>query len=78
MKEKKVKAAITLVIMVALLVLFGYTAIWGWGSEKSCSGSDIKLGLDLAGGVSITYQVVGEDNPSAEDMSDAMSFALSA
>ena len=30
---------------------------------------DIKLGLDLAGGVSITYQAV-EENPSAEDMSD--------
>lgn len=72
MKKNKVKAAITLVIMMALLVLFGYTAIWGWGASKSCSGSDIKLGLDLAGGVSITYQVVGDNNPSAEDMSDTI------
>ena len=32
---------------------------------------DIKLGLDLAGGVSITYQAK-EENPSAEDMSDTI------
>lgn len=70
--KKKSKAIITLIVMLALLVLFGYTAIWGWGSEKACSGSDIKLGLDLAGGVSITYQVVGDDTPSAEDMSDTI------
>lgn len=31
----------------------------------------IPLGLDLSGGVSITYQVVDE-NPSAEDMSDTI------
>ena len=29
-------------------------------------------GLDLAGGVSITYQVVGEGDPSAEDMADTI------
>ena len=33
--------------------------------------NDIKLGLDLAGGVSITYQAK-EENPSAEDMSDTI------
>ena len=31
----------------------------------------IPLGLDLSGGVSITYQVMDE-NPSAEDMSDTI------
>ena len=33
--------------------------------------NDIKLGLDLAGGVSITYQAK-EENPTAEDMSDTI------
>ena len=33
---------------------------------------NIKQGLDLAGGVSITYQVVGDESPSAEDMSDTI------
>ena len=32
---------------------------------------NIKLGLDLAGGVSITYGAV-EDNPSEEDMKDTI------
>ena len=36
------------------------------------SASDIKLGLDLAGGVSITYQVVGDENPDATDMKDTI------
>lgn len=72
MKQSKTKSAIILVIFAALLALFGYTAMYGWGETKSGSGSDIKLGLDLEGGVSITYQVVGEENPSAADMSDTI------
>ena len=68
----KVRSAIVLVVFIALLALFGYTAVYGWGETKSGSGSDIKLGLDLEGGVSITYQVVGEENPSAADMSDTV------
>ncbi len=72
MKQSKTKSAIVLVILVALLALFGYTAAYGWGETKSGSGSDIKLGLDLEGGVSITYQVVGEEEPSAADMSDTI------
>ncbi|MCR5716832.1 MAG: protein translocase subunit SecDF, partial [Lachnospiraceae bacterium] len=70
--KKKIKPILTLIVMLALLVLFGYTAFYGWGESKSGSGSSVKLGLDLAGGVSITYQVVGDENPSAEDMSDTI------
>ena len=72
MKQSKLKSAIVLVVFVALLALFGYTAVYGWGETKSGSGEDIKLGLDLEGGVSITYQVVGEEEPSAADMSDTI------
>lgn len=72
MKQSKVKSVIVLVILIALLALFGYTAVYGWGETKSGSGSDIKLGLDLEGGVSITYQVVGDENPSQADMSDTV------
>lgn len=72
MKQSKTKSAIVLVILLALLALFGYTAAFGWGETKSGSGEDIKLGLDLEGGVSITYQVVGEEDPSAADMSDTI------
>lgn len=72
MKQSKLKSVIVLVVFIALLALFGYTAVYGWGETKSGSGEDIKLGLDLEGGVSITYQVVGEEEPSAADMSDTI------
>lgn len=69
---KKSRAIICLIAYVVILGLLGYTAIFGVGSDKSGSASSIKLGLDLAGGVSITYQVVGDENPSAADMSDTI------
>ena len=40
-------------------------------STGAGEGKNIKLGLDLAGGVSITYQVV-TDNPTSEQMSDTI------
>ncbi len=69
---KKNKAIMGLVIFVLLLAGFGYMAAFGIGADKSGSASGIKLGLDLAGGVSITYQVVGEELPDKEDMSDTI------
>ena len=69
---KKSRAVISLIVFVLILGLLGYTAVFGVGSDKSGSASSIKLGLDLAGGVSITYQVVGDENPSSEDMSDTI------
>lgn len=69
---KKNKAIIILLVMVLLLGGFGYTAAVGIGSEASGSASSIDLGLDLAGGVSITYQVVGEEEPSGADMADTI------
>lgn len=69
---KKNKAIIVLLIMVLLLCGLSYTAVEGIGTEKAGAASGIKLGLDLAGGVSITYQVVGEENPSKEDMADTI------
>ncbi len=69
---KKSRAIVSLIVYVLILVLLGYTAIFGIGSDKSGSASSIKLGLDLAGGVSITYQVVGDEDPSSEDMDDTI------
>lgn len=69
---KKSRAVIGLIVFALILGLLGYTAVCGVGEDKSGSASSIKLGLDLAGGVSITYQVVGEGKPSAEDMSDTI------
>ena len=69
---KKNKAIVTLLVMALLLCGFAYTAVEGIGTEKAGAASGIRLGLDLAGGVSITYQVVGEGEPSAEDMADTI------
>lgn len=69
---KKSKGIITLILTTLVIVVLGYVALWGIGTEKAGSASSIKQGLDLAGGVSITYQVVGDENPSNEDMSDTI------
>lgn len=69
---KKSKSILTLVITLLLIIGLGYTVIFGIGTEKAGAASEIKQGLDLAGGVSITYQVVGEEKPSGEDMDDTI------
>ncbi len=69
---KKSRAVVSLIAFVLILGLLGYTAVFGVGSDKSGSASSIKLGLDLAGGVSITYQVMGDEDPDAEDMNDTI------
>ena len=69
---KKNKGIITLIVTMFIIVALGYVAIWGIGTEKAGAASEIKKGLDLAGGVSITYQVVGDEKPSTEDMSDTI------
>lgn len=69
---KKSKAIITLLVLILALAGVSYIDLFGVDAQGSGSASDIKLGLDLAGGVSITYQVVGDENPSATDMSDTV------
>ena len=63
---------IALILILALTGGLGYIAVCGVGAEKAGSYRNISQGLDLAGGLSITYQVVGEDNPTAEDMADTI------
>ncbi len=67
----KTSGVLRLAAAVLALVFFTYVAVLGLGFEQSGSAHDIKLGLDLAGGVSITYQTVDE-NPSATDMADTI------
>ena len=67
----KTGGVLRLAAAVLALVVLTYVAVLGIGFEQSGSAYDIKLGLDLAGGVSITYQAT-EDNPSATDMADTI------
>ena len=69
---KKNKAVIVLLCILLLLAGVTYVDLFGVDGEGAGSASDISLGLDLAGGVSITYQVVGDETPSATDMSDTI------
>lgn len=54
-----------------LIILLGFTTIVGFGKGKIGSAKNITLGLDLAGGVSITYQAK-DKNPTSEQMSDTI------
>ena len=55
------------IIILVLLVGLSLTAIFGMNGKGYGSAKDINLGLDLAGGVSITYEIK-EDNPSSQDI----------
>ena len=68
----KNKAIAVLLCVLLLLAGVTYVDLFGVNAEGDGSASDVNLGLDLAGGVSITYQVVGEENPSSTDMQDTI------
>ena len=63
MKNKKGKSFLGMLLLLIAIGVFGY---FGYSTMNQ-----IKLGLDLAGGVSITYQAVDE-NPTSEEMSDTI------
>ena len=69
---KKNRAIAVVVIMALFLGLLTFTAAVGFGPTGTGAARNIITGLDLAGGVSITYQTVGDEAPSAEDMSDTI------
>lgn len=64
------KKIIYSIIILALLFGMSYVAIFGMKDGYGSIGQ-IKQGLDLAGGVSITYEIQ-EDNPSDQDVSDTI------
>ena len=59
------KLFLTLVVLGAVL----FVALCGIGEKKKGSAKGIRLGLDLAGGVSVTYEAVKE-NPTEQEMED--------
>ncbi|MBS5932412.1 MAG: protein translocase subunit SecD [Clostridiales bacterium] len=70
MKDKK-KGVVHLLIVLLVIVGLSTVALVGLGKEHKGSAKNIRLGLDLAGGVSITYETVKE-NPTATEMSDTV------
>ena len=68
---KKSRGILVLILTAIVTVFFCYTAAVGIGPTGTGSMKNIKTGLDLAGGVSITYQAK-DSNPSSEDMNDTV------
>ena len=66
---KKGRAVLALILTIALLCGLGFIAIKGIGESRDGSLSSVNLGLDLSGGVSITYGIVNE-NPTSEQIED--------
>ena len=66
MEKNKTRGFITLLIMLAVLAGFGFL---GYRSLKEVKSK--QLGLDLSGGVSITYEATTA-NPSKQDMDDTV------
>lgn len=68
---KKKQGIVVLIATVIVMVLLAYTAAAGWGPTGTGSAKNIITGLDLSGGVSITYEA-DQDLPSNEDMNDTV------
>ncbi|MDD3403700.1 MAG: protein translocase subunit SecD [Hespellia sp.] len=68
---KKNRGIVYLILVALVIGLLGFMTAAGIGNGKVGAAKNIKLGLDLEGGVSITYETV-DKNPSATDMSDTI------
>ncbi len=68
---KKNQGILVLILTAVLIGLLAFTSAVGFGKTGTGSAKNIKTGLDLSGGVSITYQAVGDDI-SQEDMADTV------
>ena len=71
MKYSKAKKIVYSIVILAMIIGFTLISVFGIDENGSGSAKDINLGLDLAGGVSITYEIQ-EDNPSSQDIKDTI------
>lgn len=71
MKYNMTKKVCYSIIIAAMAIGFTIIAVFGIDENGSGSAKDINLGLDLAGGVSITYEIQ-EDNPTSQDVDDTI------
>ena len=68
---KKNTGIAVLVATLIATVLLVYTAALGWGPTGTGAAKNIKTGLDLSGGVSITYET-SDPTPSSDDLADTV------
>lgn len=70
-RNPKQSAILTILAVILVAAVCIFTIFAGLGKEHKGSAKNIELGLDLAGGVSITYEI-NEDNPSETDVKDTI------
>lgn len=72
MKKKKQKSIVLFLVSIIVMILLALVLVFGVkiGEMEKGSARNIILGLDLKGGVSITYEAVGDYT--AEDMKDTL------
>lgn len=69
--NSKTKGVLQILLVVILIAAFGFVAYRGVGSNHRGSAKNIRLGLDLKGGVSVTYEATeANPNPTDEQMED--------
>lgn len=69
--NSKTKGIFQILLILLVTAAMGVVAYTGIGAGKRGSAQNIRLGLDLAGGVSVTYEATKE-NPTAQEMSDTV------
>lgn len=78
--NSKVKGALQVLLVLVLIAAFAFVAARGIGGAHRGSAKNIRLGLDLEGGVSVTYQAYKTDStgkrtgeqPTDKDMADTI------
>ncbi len=70
-RNPKQSAILTILAVILVAAVCIFTVFAGLGKDHKGSAKNIELGLDLAGGVSITYEI-NEDNPSETDVKDTI------
>lgn len=71
MKKAKRKSVITILVFILAVALGIFTTVHGLGKDCIGTAKNIILGLDLAGGVSITYEIE-EDDATEQDINDTI------
>ena len=78
--KSKVKGVLQVLLVLVLIAAFAFVAARGIGGAHRGSAKNIRLGLDLEGGVSVTYQAYKTDStgkrtgeqPTDKDMADTI------
>ncbi|MBO6108850.1 MAG: protein translocase subunit SecD, partial [Eubacterium sp.] len=67
----KLRGTLQILLVLILIGAFAFVAFVGIGKGHKGSAQNIRLGLDLKGGVSVTYQAK-KDNPTQQEMDDTV------